>query len=621
MSSPLPVHDSRFIPSSTVATTKGESTMTDNNPRYDHVDVSHDPSASRDIALASGSFMPSGVIQDVNDPYGDRIFTPGGNRRGNPSITLEEYLLLNHQFDSRRFASIPAKGSPSNDPGKTKRGRDASWSMRWVHCPCRIRIDASLDSDLQYYRCGAEQRYLSRASHIMRDSSSNDVPGIHMVGYSYPFSDLYWTDRNRWGRFTRDEVRIRKRKDHFLHCWHNIEFFDVPSSSRSDLYVSHPSWWQNYEVSSWLGVPTPTVVAYFGSVSLLDSPMRDRFWKMVASEWTVFVFVAFVAAAQEGVHHTIGERYRGTEDLMHRRGLSRGRLFFLPFTVLDSFEQFGIDHLAKGSTVSVKTVRGLLAHVREYRWKTDQEWVPYDWESDTVGVSVRYVDYPPSSSVDLHADRYQLDYRRRGDAPSSSPGAGLVSLSGSAPLSLSAGDMSLLELQSVCRKNSEPVPTTVEEVLKLAQGWAVSARMHTWMVHNFRAYKESMVCQADSLSARLSTHASDIRKGGDDTLLVHDGMIRQSGVGADQFPPGALGYPTRVAASDGVDSLLPVSAAAFDPYGDYASGTPSVSGIRRSRASNPFGVSTAASRVDERDPYSRVDVDDPYSRPAKRSRS
>ena len=104
-------------------------------------------------------------------------------------------------------------------------------------------------------------------------------------------------------------------------------------------------------------------------------------------------------------------------------------------------------------------------------------------------------------------------------------------------------------------------------------------------------------------------------------FLVHDQMIRQSGVGADRFPSGSLGYPQGVSLSGGVGSLLPVSTADVDPYGAYPSSVPSVPSIDRTRGSNPLGVSTAASCMEDRDPYSRVNVDDPYSRPSKRSRN
>lgn len=170
----------------------------------------------------------------------------------------------------------------ARDPAKNKRGRVDSWASRWLHTPCKIRVPSSSFSNLEYFRVSAEEQYYHKALHIL-ETRPNGATGVHMVGFSYPYCGLYWVDCNRWGRFQADGSRMRCRKDQYLHCWHNVEFFDVPIGERDNLYVHRPVWSSDYEVSRWLGVPTPPVVAYFGSAAF-SMEHRECFWRMVASE-------------------------------------------------------------------------------------------------------------------------------------------------------------------------------------------------------------------------------------------------------------------------------------------------------------------------------------------------
>lgn len=93
------------------------------------------------------------------------------------------------------------------------------------------------------------------------------------------------------------------------------------------------------------------------------------------------VFVAFVDAAQNGVHTSVSSRFQG-EELSPRPGVPAGRFFRLSNSVLDRLEGFGISHLIKGTNLSERVVRGSFDHVRRFRWRSEQEFVSYGWESN-----------------------------------------------------------------------------------------------------------------------------------------------------------------------------------------------------------------------------------------------
>lgn len=68
------------------------------------------------------------------------------------------------------------------------------------------------------------------------------------------------------------DLVIRHRSEHlrFFVGWHNLEFFAVSPAKRSLIYLPVPVFWDQFESSRLLHVPSPICLFYFNSVVFGD---------------------------------------------------------------------------------------------------------------------------------------------------------------------------------------------------------------------------------------------------------------------------------------------------------------------------------------------------------------
>lgn len=73
------------------------------------------------------------------------------------------------------------------------------------------------------------------------------------------------------------EVLLRSRsRPNMIVGWHNVEIFNIPPSCVGELYVKVPSWWDEFEPSRALAIPTPTSFAYNFLLHARSDPCRLR---------------------------------------------------------------------------------------------------------------------------------------------------------------------------------------------------------------------------------------------------------------------------------------------------------------------------------------------------------
>lgn len=318
---------------------------------------------------------------------------------------VEQYVGWSHwYFDALRFQEVCQEGISL--PNGYRRSRDEAWTARWRHLPLtpNDRTRTHGRADLSHVRCWPEREYqvrlqniLSGLQHLPRPEDvapgGNFLPAGHSVlgllAFEPPYDRLYWLrDRRWWGDNCSDESRVRNTQWLF-YGWHNLEFFDMPSRLRPNYYIRVPPQPFYRDVPRSLCVPTPSVLAYHGSLDLQKNRLRAWLWQIVAVEWAVSSVMAFLHAARYGIQMNAKNRdWRLFQD----RGIASpvGRLLPLPTGLISYVRELGVQNIVRGTEFDPRETETLLRYAAETDWTKTPGFLWYDYETDRFSAMPRH---------------------------------------------------------------------------------------------------------------------------------------------------------------------------------------------------------------------------------------
>lgn len=100
---------------------------------------------------------------------------------------------------------------------------------------------------------------------------------------------------------------------------------------RKRYHVQQRPWWPGFEVPQGLCMPTPTVLAYFGSSGMDNSPAWRTVWSIAVTEGYVLVAILTAQSAVHGLE--FDTRCLGT-DIYHSIIVPVGRISQLPYRII-----------------------------------------------------------------------------------------------------------------------------------------------------------------------------------------------------------------------------------------------------------------------------------------------
>lgn len=249
-------------------------------------------------------------------------------RRGIPPYDIETYIETGRGLDlldARRFEAMPAGEGATvalrvRDGENRVNTRSEGWRTRWKHWtnipknyPLHVRCD------LLWARQPQEKEYVVEMydvlTRVRNGSLRIENEGDWESRCRGKFEDLYWIgSRYGWAGDCLMEQRVRRpdrstltprRSMAVFAGWHNLEVWHVRIDLWAQFWVEVPDWWFNrYEGSPLLRVPTPWLFSYFTSwIKSLSNNVdaMKSIWCIAVQEFAVFTLAAFLEAAEHGI--------------------------------------------------------------------------------------------------------------------------------------------------------------------------------------------------------------------------------------------------------------------------------------------------------------------------------
>eukprot|EP00178_Gracilaria_changii_P008621 TRINITY_DN2600_c0_g1_i1.p1 TRINITY_DN2600_c0_g1~~TRINITY_DN2600_c0_g1_i1.p1 ORF type:complete len:264 (+),score=8.55 TRINITY_DN2600_c0_g1_i1:1330-2121(+) len=245
----------------------------------------------------------------------------------------------------------------------------------------RYFIPPLYPSELPYGRIEPEVAYYRRL--VMKVCQFEVIPTDYLpvspelACFDRPFNTIHWVNRFRWGNDAGTEAQIRTRHSYtpVMHMFHQVEFFSQSVKGRRDWYVARPPWWEAFEVLMMLSVPTPPVLAYFGSHVTRNLERCYLIWWIALTEWTILVAILALTAARDGVNWDCRAR---DADIYRNCVQPPGSMFYIPPKVVRNIRPFGIANMVAGTDYSPEQLDSLLTQVEAYSWADTQGWEVFD---------------------------------------------------------------------------------------------------------------------------------------------------------------------------------------------------------------------------------------------------
>jgi hypothetical protein len=252
-----------------------------------------------------------------------------------------ERLVNESCFDRKRFDAKPTRVLLPHDQvrGRHSSSPQLAWDARRRHAPCSIAIPELWGMDCLYGRLDGEEAYIRR---LWTLTNSNPVPAesvvsLELVCDDRPLVPFRWPasvrptlspdiELSRRGYVKREGEKFARdsgyavylsilmanngdpgrfvaelRKEYKNRCARvlltlgQVEYYQVPIGLLQALYPRTPGDWVDWEVSGYMAVPIPAVVAYRGSRLIMGDQLH---WAIFRSEWVVSVFACFLTDAR-----------------------------------------------------------------------------------------------------------------------------------------------------------------------------------------------------------------------------------------------------------------------------------------------------------------------------------
>ena len=153
----------------------------------------------------------------------------------------------------------------------------------------------------------------------------------------------------------------------------------MPSRLRPNYYIRVPLKSFYRDVPRSLCAPTPSVLAYHGSLDLQKSRLRVWLWQIIAVEWAVSSVMSFLHVARYGIQMNAKDcDWR----LFHDRGIASpvGRLMHLPAGLISYIRDLGVEKIVRGTEFDPSETETLLRYAAETDWTKTPGFFRYDYE-------------------------------------------------------------------------------------------------------------------------------------------------------------------------------------------------------------------------------------------------